>query len=144
VTIVGIETRSDGTSENVTIVGMASLTGLGVGGGPVKPPLGIWGGKPPEYVDIGGPAPQPKPEHPIVLPPPNGGPPPEIWPSPGHPSHPIVLPPIDNLPPPGGQPDDDGFVKPPPADGGWAYHQEYGWGLYPKPGEAGPKASGAR
>ena len=45
-----------------------------------QPPLGIWGGKPPEYVDIGGPAPQPKPEHPIVLPPdlppeipPNGG-----------------------------------------------------------------------
>src|SRR4029077_20293448 len=36
-------------------------------GGP--PPLGIWGGRPPAYVDIGGPGPQPKPEHPIVLPP---------------------------------------------------------------------------
>jgi hypothetical protein len=34
-----------------------------------QPPLGIWGGAPPPYVDIGGPAPQPKPEHPIVLPP---------------------------------------------------------------------------
>jgi hypothetical protein len=34
-----------------------------------KPPLGIWGGKPPPYVDIGGPPSQPKPEHPIVLPP---------------------------------------------------------------------------
>jgi len=33
------------------------------------PPLGIWGGRPPAYVDIGGPGPQPKPEHPIVLPP---------------------------------------------------------------------------
>jgi hypothetical protein len=33
------------------------------------PPLGIWGGKPPNYVDIGGPGAQPKPEHPIVLPP---------------------------------------------------------------------------
>jgi hypothetical protein len=46
-----------------------------------QPPLGIWGGRPPNYVDIGGPGPQPRPEHPIVLPPdlppeippPNGG-----------------------------------------------------------------------
>jgi hypothetical protein len=34
-----------------------------------QPPLGIWGGRPPNYVDIGGPGPQPRPEHPIVLPP---------------------------------------------------------------------------
>jgi hypothetical protein len=36
---------------------------------PGGPPLGFWGGRPPEYVDIGGPGPQPHPEHPIVLPP---------------------------------------------------------------------------
>lgn len=46
-----------------------------------QPPLGFWGGVAPPYVDIGGPGPQPRPEHPIVLPPdlpaeippPNGG-----------------------------------------------------------------------
>jgi len=35
---------------------------------PGGPPPGIWGGAPP-HVDIGGPAPQPGPSHPIVLPP---------------------------------------------------------------------------
>jgi hypothetical protein len=38
---------------------------------PIAPggqPPGIWGGAPP-YVDIGFPGPQPRPEHPIVLPP---------------------------------------------------------------------------
>jgi hypothetical protein len=41
-------------------------------------PPGIWGGKPPSYVDIGGPPPQPG-----------------VWPGPGYPTHPIA---------PGGQP----------------------------------------
>jgi hypothetical protein len=36
---------------------------------PGGPPPGYWGGVAPPYVDIGGPAPQPQPEHPIVLPP---------------------------------------------------------------------------
>jgi hypothetical protein len=36
---------------------------------PGGPGLGFWGGTPPNYVDIGGPGPQPRPEHPIVLPP---------------------------------------------------------------------------
>ena len=73
ITIVGTLTSGakDGGSEQVTLVGIASLTGLEVGGGPMPggPPLGFWGGRPPEYVDIGGPGPQPHPEHPIVLPP---------------------------------------------------------------------------
>lgn len=127
ITIVGIETRSDGTSDNVAIVGMASLTGLGVGGGPVIPPPGIWPG----------PGPLPHPEHPIVLPPVDpGGPPVEIWPRPGHPAHPIVLP-----PPPGGTtPSPPGVsVKPPPADGGWAYVSNWGWGYFPMGTSAGPK-----
>jgi hypothetical protein len=50
----------------VTIIGEAYYTGLGVGGGPMP----------------GGPGPA----HPIAP----GGPPPGIWPSPGHPAHPIA------------------------------------------------------
>jgi hypothetical protein len=120
------------TTQRVVFIGDASYTGLGVGGGPMPggPPLGIWGGRPPPYVDIGGPGPQPHPEHPIVLPPVDpGGPPVQIWPSPGHPAHPIVLPP----PPPEGN-------KPPPPDGGWGYSSEYGWGYFPMGQSAGPKA----
>ena len=47
---------------------LALITPLSQPGEP-QPPLGIWGGRPPNYVDIGGPGPQPHPEHPIVLPP---------------------------------------------------------------------------
>jgi hypothetical protein len=79
-----------------------------------QPPLGFWGGRPPNYVDIGGPGPQPRPEHPIYFPPP-GQPPLGIWGPPDmppgfwgggmgpgvkpqpRPEHPIVLPP--DLPP---------------------------------------------
>lgn len=67
VTIIGTMTDKDG-SQNVTITGMASLSGLEVGGGPIG---------------------DEHPEHPIAP----GGPPPSIWPSPGHPAHPIVIPP---------------------------------------------------
>jgi hypothetical protein len=42
---------------------------------PGGPPLGIWGGAPPPYVDIGGPGSQPHPSHPIAP----GGRPPGIW-----------------------------------------------------------------
>jgi hypothetical protein len=39
---------------------LALITPVGDGGGS-GPPLGIWGGRPPLYVDIGGPGPQPDP-----------------------------------------------------------------------------------
>ena len=98
--------NSDGT---VTISGMAYLTGLSVGGGPMPggPPLGFWGGKPPPFVDIGGPPPQPG-----------------IWPNPPEgsvlPEHPIVLPPDlpPTLPPPDERPIDWKVVWTPQT--GWA------------------------
>jgi hypothetical protein len=65
---------------------------------PIAPggaPPGIWGGTPPNYVDIGGPGPQPHPEHPIVLPPGTEKPPPGIWHEIEFPMNPIA---------PGGQP----------------------------------------
>lgn len=138
VTIVGLATSDDGETKNVTIVGMASITGLQVGGGPMpggpgKPP-GIWGG---------GNVPMPTPPIANVPGAPGYNPnPPSVWPNPPegiapHPEHPIVIPPSE--PPSGGTPDDDGFLKPPPPNGGWAFHQDYHWGYYPKPGEAGPK-----
>ena len=71
-----------------TMLGSASITGLQVGGGPVEPPpdihpeppLVIWGGPIDPYPDIGGPGPQPHPEHPIVLPPPPDKPPATVSP----------------------------------------------------------------
>lgn len=75
-TVVGTLTGKDG-SENVTLVGMATITGLEVGGGPG-----------PGY-----------PAHPIAP----GGRPPSVWPSPGHPAHPIVIPPTIWPDPPEGQ-----------------------------------------
>ena len=88
---------------------------------PGQPPLGIWGPT------------DPRPTHPIVLPPynPPEGPPVQIWPSPGRPTHPIVIPPPP--PPP------EGGGKPPPPEGGWGYSPQYGWGYFPGPGEASPK-----
>lgn len=73
------------TTQNVVLIGEATLTGLGVGGGPIMPPGPITppgGGWPPH------------PEHPI----------------PPRPEHPIVLPPVPippntpNVPPPGSPP----------------------------------------
>ena len=98
VTIVGILASDDGTSNNVTLTGMASITGLGVGGGPIQPPVGIW---PPP----GGPV---FPAHPIAP----GGPPPIAgWTPPGyHPAHPIA---------PGGPPQPPEGTEPP--DGGWEW-----------------------
>jgi len=82
----------------------------------------VWGGAPP-YVDIGGPGPQPKPEHPIVIIPPGS-----IGGSPPLPTHPIYLPvypahPIE-LPPE--EPADPGFI--------WVYTEEFGWVLDPQGG----------
>jgi hypothetical protein len=81
----------------VTIIGTMTYSDVGVGGGPMPggpapshpiapggPPPGIWGGRPPAYVDIGPPAPQPGPSHPIVIPPDAV--------APGVPSHPIYIP----------------------------------------------------
>lgn len=108
------------TTRPVVLIGEASLTGLGVGGGPIippgggaEPPLGIWGppDMPPGFWGGGmgpGVKPQPRPEHPIVLPPDQVPPdmkPPEPPPpgtttpvpppegSPGWPVNPITPPP---------------------------------------------------
>lgn len=112
VTISGVLLDKLGrTIQQVTLVGEATLTGVGVGGGPLpggdedngKP--GIWPGRPAHPIAPGGEPPSiwpspGTPEHPIVLPPgiwpdpPSvGGKPPTIWPSPGHPEHPIEIPP---------------------------------------------------
>ena len=133
---------------------------------PGGPPLGIWGGAPPPYpahpIAPGGPPPtatppiyyppsvgggpvyppsiwgptDPRPSHPIVLPPYEpGGPPVIIWgPTDPRPSHPIVINPP--LPPP---PDPPEGGKPPPPEGGWGFHPEYGWGYFPGGGTPEPK-----
>lgn len=115
-TFVGIATGDDGRSGNVTLVGMASITGLGVGGGPIVPP-----DKPP--IDPGL-----RPEHPIYWPP--GTLP--------HPEHPIVLPPDPPTEPPVDPP-----TSPPSANWVWGYSRPYGWHpvYVPGPGEAGPKTA---
>jgi hypothetical protein len=102
-TFVGIQTDDSGNSTNVTQVGMFSLTGLGVGGGPLP------GGPRPEHPI----APGGGPSHPIAP----GGQPPTIWPSPGRPEHPIYLPPgIWPNPPEGQAPiPEHPIVIPPPA-----------------------------
>lgn len=82
------------TTRQVVLIGEASYTGLGIGGGPIvpppgdkppRPPVGIWPG--PGDPDYG---PGPHPSHPISLP---GDP---WWPKP-----PETVPPI---PPPGSPP----------------------------------------
>jgi hypothetical protein len=97
VTIVGIQTDDSGESKNVTIIGMASITGLGVGGGPIFPPT-----------------PPPHPEHPIVIPDPPPIQPPD---NPGPPISIVVKPP----PPNGGwawfAPYGWGYFPPPGAAG---------------------------
>lgn len=122
ITIIGIATSEQGEAKNVTIVGLAHLTGLSIGGGPIlpdekppRPPLGIWPGPgDPDY-----PTGLPRPEPPIVIPKPPVDPPPD-------------LPPLPDPPP-------DDMVKPPPPDGGWGYNPKYGWGYFPGPTHAGPK-----
>jgi len=117
------------TSRPVVFIGQAFLTGVGVGGGPMPGgggPVDPGYGYPERPVDPGYGYPI-RPVDPGYGVPVGGRP---------HPEHPIVLPPD---PPPTGPADDNGFIKPPPSDGGWAYHETYGWGMYPKPGSAGPK-----
>lgn len=85
VTISGIlYDKKAKTQQNVALIGAISLTGIGVGGGPIIP---------------GGPPSDAHPEHPIVIPP-------TIWPDPPegvapHPEHPIVIPPPAGVEGPG-------------------------------------------
>lgn len=122
------------TTQNVVLIGDATLTGLGVGGGPLpggpggggdgRPP-GIWGG---------GNVPMPTPPianvpgAPGYRPPGSGGQPPGIWPNPPegiapHPEHPIVLPPEQvppDMKPPAPPPPGTVTPVPPPAGSpGW-------------------------
>lgn len=121
------------TMRPVVLIGEASLTGLGVGGGPIEPPSG--GENPP---GIWGPT-DPRPQPPIHLPPGVGsGNPPGIWgPNDPRPTPPIHIPPMPPDPPNPEEP------KPPPPDGGWGWHPEYGWGYFPGNGGK-PKPPGNR
>jgi hypothetical protein len=115
-TFKGRMSINGGPPQEVTLQGTAEV-------------LRLWGGRPPEYVDIGGPADQPYPDntlpgfqphpsHPIVIVPPGAidGVHPEhpIF-LPVYPTHPIVLPPE--------QPAEPGFQ--------WVYTDQFGWVLDP-------------
>lgn len=122
------------TTQNVVLIGEASLTGLQIGGGPVIPP-----GQPP---GIWGPT-DPRPSNPIPIYPGGTPNPPGIWgPTDPRPSNPISgIPGLPGYePPPVDPPDPPDVVKPPPPDGGWGYSPEWGWGYFPGTGGAGPKA----
>ena len=115
------------TTRPVVLIGEASLTGLGVGGGPMPPgdgPPGIWGPTDPRP-GYGLPGQQPPigahPEHPIYYPP-------GIW-GPNDPRPGWGLP-----KPPDGPPENATEPKPPPDGGGWGWHPEYGWGYFPMGG----------
>lgn len=126
------------TTQNVVLVGEASLTGVGVGGGPVYPPQqppGIWGPTDPRptppIANVPGiPNPNPPgwgahPSHPIMLPGMPG------WGDP-HPEHPIVIPPIQPPSQGGGSP------LPPavnvPIHGYIVFVPGYGWTFIPDKG----------
>lgn len=104
------------TTRPVVLIGEASLTGVGIGGGPVIPPEGGGGDGQPPGIWGGGNVPMPTP--PIAnVPGAPGFPPP-------HPAHPIVLPPDQvppdmrpDTPPPPGSPTTP--VPPPEGSGGW-------------------------
>lgn len=114
------------TTRPVVLIGEASLTGLGVGGGPMPPGPGNPGDPP---VIWGGPI-DPYPGHPLP------GPPPIIWgPNDPRPQPPIHLPP-DVQPPPDMSP--GGEKPPPPGAAGWGYYDGR-WGFFPAPGQAQPK-----
>lgn len=119
VTITGIlYDRMNRTQQNVTLIGEAILTNVGIGGGPIVPepqPPGIW------------PSPG-RPSHPIYYPRPGEGRP--VDPGYGVPD----IPPKPTEPPP------DGGDKPPPEEGGWGYVAEWSqWGYFPGEGQAQPK-----
>lgn len=102
------------TSQPVVIIGEASLTGLGVGGGPIIPPEA---GQPPSIWPSPG-----HPAHPIAP----GGPPPHVeHPIPPYPAHPIVLPPEGSTPPT--EPPVEPPSSPPSSNWEWGYNPNTGW-----------------
>lgn len=117
VTISGVlYDKTARTTQPVVLIGEATLTGVGIGGGPVIPPEG--GGQPPGGGGGGG----GKPTFPIYLPPgswPPGGQPPSA--GGGYPpsvEHPIA---------PGGRPDKPPEPVSPPIDWKAVWHPEEGW-----------------
>lgn len=134
VTITGVlYDKVNRTTQNVVLIGEASLTGVGIGGGPIIPepqPPGIWPspGHPAHPIAPGRPGGGERPSHPIYRPGP-GGPVDPGWgvEGPG-------IPPKPTEPPP------DGGDKPPPEDGGWGFVSEWSaWGYFPASDEAQPK-----
>lgn len=144
VTISGVLfDKHNRTTQQVVLIGEATLTGLGVGGGPMPPGQGGGGGSPPSiWPDPGRPA------HPIAP----GGPPPGIWPSPGYPAHPIAPggPPPSVWPDPGRPHPEHPITLPeppaepiqPPIEWKAVWHPTEGWivvGIpnlpHPAPGE---------
>jgi len=119
ITIIGQISTPNGGIEQATITGIAAITGLEVGGGPVTPPLTPahpiagppeWGHHPAHPI-AGPPEWGHTPAHPIVIPPT----PPEV--DPPVPAHPIVLPPVPPevpVSPPGGAV---------PEGWGWHWHE---------------------
>lgn len=143
------------TTQRVVFIGQASLTGLGVGGGPVIPDAPPPGGPPGQPI------------HPIWGPPgfspPGAGMPPGIWGGPvlppeggggGSPVFPIWGPPGISLPPGSGYPPVAGHPLPPPGGSkppepvvGWEakviWTADTGWAvvIVPKPGTEVPTPS---
>ena len=127
VTITGVlYDKTARTTQPVVLIGEASLTGVGVGGGPIIPP--------------GGSTPPGKPVFPIWGPPGI-----ELPPSPGYPpvaSHPLPEPPVPPIPPDVGSPvPPSSVIKEPPAEGGWGLYSDSNGAIYwgYTPGLAGPK-----
>jgi hypothetical protein len=123
VTLIGSVTYDNGSVQNVTFNGVAAITGLSVGGGPIMPPDS--GGGPPgsPAFPIWGPPGSNFPDKPGYPPVVGGGP---------------IIPPVG--PPDGGAPPPDGGDKPPPANGGWGFVSEWSqWGYFPGPTGAAPK-----
>jgi hypothetical protein len=113
VTITGMYTKDDGSSGNITIVGLASITGLGVGGGPIIPPTPP-NGQPPNFPNV-----PPHPAFPIAGPgpfPPGEGYPPVVG---GGPIYPPNVPPSLQPPTPPNPGDPTTIVPPPAGSGGW-------------------------
>ena len=122
-TFIGILTHADGSSENVTMIGVASTSA------PPEKPDHIWGPT------------DPRPTPPIANVPGIDNRPPGIWgPTDPRPTPPIYLPdpPVEIPEPPEIIEDPDG-IKPPPPGGGWGYSPRYGWGYFPMGSSPGPK-----
>jgi hypothetical protein len=127
------------TTQRVVLIGEGSLTGLGVGGGPIIPPGGGGGGGP---VDPGYSPPWAQVRPPVD---PGYSPP---WAQVRPPVDPGYSPPWAQVPGdrPGAivppmpvQPPTTPTEPTPPADNsGWAWHPAFGWGYFP-PNQAVPK-----